>query len=268
MKLENVPSFLFPKTINLDKAIRSSYYDSVKREDVIAALSYAEKKCTIGINLFLMKIGIISREKMLEMLLNETLLMMKEDDHFNIKDKEKIIKVLTIICFYVLDDYSRSAQSEKECFKCNGKGFINASEFTNSVNLSVINDVLKLKSECKPIKKTEIYREYGVFCRACNGKGKVRLACQCRGRGRILDKKEFVLNNKVTYKECFKCKGRGFNRVKFSTVLREIQTIHPIKKTLAYRYIKPFYDKIIERCYQEEFNADRIFSNAIKCIAT
>lgn len=269
MKLENVAHYLSPKSSRLDSIAIFSHHGNVKREDVIAALSYADQQCNLGIELYLAKINISSPDKSLESLLNLATLHKNEYAIFQEIEPNVLNSILRVICAFVYQDYARSAESERPCKKCNSSGFIDAKVFTNTRRLAAENESNKPMAKLRVASRgsSDYYNFKNaerVICKTCNGKGKLRHACQCRGRGHVLDKEQTYFRQVPVLKECEKCKGRGYSRVRFSTVLKGIQAVYPLKKTVAYQQIKPFFEMMVAKCYQAEAQADSAFSKVMK----
>lgn len=65
-------------------------------------------------------------------------------------------------------------------------------------------------------------------------------------------------------KVCERCSGRGYARMKFSTVLEGVRAVTDIKKTVAYEQLQPFFEELVSECHKQESYADVILSRVTK----
>lgn len=266
MKLEHITRFLSPSSIRSFSAASKATSVRFKREDVITALSYASSACKLGIDLYLARMKLSSPDNAIKQLYQEALLMENQFKTPKNIDQNVYEKILKVLCIFAYEDYSKDAASVKVCTDCEGEGFISANVFRNSIDPVEIKKISKTISANKSSMKVEPINHPSrkILCKKCKGKGAIRDSCLCQGRGLIVDRAKTVIENIPVYKQCERCKGRGFSRIKFSAVLKGVQLVCPVKKTYAYQYIRPFYEQLVALCHQEEANAEYIISKIMK----
>ena len=103
-----------------------------------------------------------------------------------------------------------------------------------------------------------------VKCSTCNGKGVISNSCRCNGKGKVLDKEASERIGIPVMKVCERCSGRGYARMKFSTVLEGVRAVTDIKKTVAYEQLQPFFEELVSECHKQESYADVILSRVTK----
>lgn len=103
-----------------------------------------------------------------------------------------------------------------------------------------------------------------VKCKPCNGKGVISNSCRCHGKGKVLDKAESERQGVPVMKACDRCGGRGYARLKFSTVIEGINTVAEIKKTAAYDQLQPLFEELVAECHKQESMADAILSKVTR----
>ncbi|WP_436410438.1 antitermination protein Q [Morganella morganii] len=59
-------------------------------------------------------------------------------------------------------------------------------------------------------------------CQDCGGKGQLTHRCQCRGRGKVPDEEQTLLQGVPVIKDCLRCSGRGYRRVPSSVAYNAI----------------------------------------------
>lgn len=261
MKLEQITRYLSPKSIRNYDSPASPSVARLKREDVLAGLSYVSSTCKLGVDLYLAKMNFNSPECAIEGLYREAMLMSKDYHHIEMASKEAFEDVIRILCAFAYQDYSKSASSMRECDMCQGEKFIEIDVFSTNGSRSV--EPIKIKN-IKKVAKFNNHNKEKIICEKCSGKGVVRDSCICQGRGLVVNRKETQIKMVPVFKKCSRCRGRGFGRLKFSIVLRGIQAVWPVKKTVAYQHIRPFFEKLVCKCHQEEANAEYVLSRVMK----
>eukprot|EP01133_Synstelium_polycarpum_P029541 gene29541-36218_t len=96
-----------------------------------------------------------------------------------------------------------------------------------------------------------------VKCKPCNGKGVISNSCRCHGKGKVLDKAESDRQGVPVMKACDRCGGRGYARLKFSTVIEGVNTVAEIKKTAAYEQLQPLFEELVAECHKQEYCISR-----------
>ncbi|MCF1958432.1 antitermination protein, partial [Escherichia coli] len=163
---------------------------------------------------------------------------------------------LVILAKMAFEDYARSAGSVCECSACAGKGVIYSRK-----------DVVKYQGKTS-IDGTVVIEPWtekenvGELCKTCNGKGKLTYRCRCKGRGKVLDEEQTELQGGVpVFKDCPRCAGRGYKRMPSSVAYQAIKHIVPeLTQPTWSRNWKPFYEKLISKCFLEESGAEVAFN--------
>ncbi|EBC7265445.1 antitermination protein, partial [Salmonella enterica subsp. enterica serovar Muenchen] len=145
-------------------------------------------------------------------------------------------------------DYSRSAASTRTCDCCGGKKFIDA-------------EVMTMKSIGQPY-LSERKETVKVLCNKCKGKGVLTNACQCNGKGVVIDKEKTILQGGVpAYKTCRRCNGRGYARLLPDSVRKYIcATVIDIPETTWRRSYKDFFESLVGECIKQEEYANQMLS--------
>ena len=261
MNLESLPKYFAPKSMVPGTVSCGTSGDPLSITDVMAALGLANSKASVGIELYLAKAGVLAPDNIIAFLTrlaerrasrNQSLQKMTAADRENF---------LRILASFVFRDYSLSAASPVTCQSCAGEGFIDAEVFTNKVTWPD-GKPPKWVSTTKGISPsdwevwTSVREQVRVICQPCNGKGKVKNECRCRGRGEVLDKKKSQLQGVPVYKQCPRCKGRGFPRLKDTEVFKSLG----VTETTWRRNYKLLFDRLVEQCHIEESLAQSVLS--------
>lgn len=166
---------------------------------------------------------------------------------------------LVILAKMAFEDYARSAGSVCECSACAGKGLIYSHK-----------DVVKYQGKTSidgtvAIEPWSEKEKVGELCKTCNGKGKLTYRCRCKGRGKVLDEEQTELQGVPVFKECPRCAGRGYKRKPSSVAYQAIKHIVPeLTQPTWSRNWKPFYEKLISKCFLEESGAEVAFNKITK----
>ncbi|HAK1939225.1 TPA: antitermination protein [Salmonella enterica] len=269
MNLESIAKYFAPKSPMFSGSSRATATDNLTGTDVMAALGLVNAKCGFGFDLYLAKIGISSPDRAMEALYGSAVEISRRFRTINELDEDTRRRVLEILCAFAYQDYARSAASVRKCDCCNGSGFIEVEVFTNKVQYpdgkppkwaAVTKGVYpSYWEEWKSVRETA-----RVLCSACNGKGVISNACRCHGKGQVLDKAETDRLGAPVMKECERCAGRGYARLKFSIVLDGVRTVWDVKKTTAYQHVQPLFELLVEECHKQEGYAD----NALRAVTS
>lgn len=269
MNLESIAKYFAPKSPMFSDSSRATATDNLTGTDVMAALGLVNAKCGFGFDLYLAKIGISSPDRAMEALYGASLDLCRRFKSVTELDEKVRQRVLEIMCAFAYQDYARSAASVRKCDCCDGSGFTEVEVFTNKIQYP----------DGKPPKWAKVtkgvYPSYWeewksvrerarVLCKACNGKGVISNACRCHGKGKVLDKAESDRQGVPVMKPCDRCGGRGYARLKFSTVIEGINTVAEIKKTAAYDQIQPLFEELVAECHKQESMADSILSKVTR----
>lgn len=269
MNLESIAKYFAPKSPMLSDSPRATASDGLTGTDIMAALGLVNAKCGFGFDLYLAKIGVSTPDRAMELLYESA---ERLSIRFNIvselsHDVRK--RVLEVLCAFAYQDYTRSAASVRKCSCCAGAGFTEAQVFTNKCSYpwgkppcwaKMSRAVLPSHWE-RWIEAREIVK---VKCSTCNGKGVISNSCRCNGKGKVLDKEASERIGLPVMKVCERCSGRGYARMKFSTVLEGVRAVTDIKKTVAYEQLQPFFEDLVSECHKQESYADVILSRVTK----
>ena len=261
MKLESLPKYFAPKSMVPGTVSCGTSGDALSITDVMAALGLANSKASVGIELYLAKAGVLAPDNIIAFL---TRLAERRASRNQSLQKMTVAAredFLRILAGFVFRDYSLSAASLVTCQSCAGAGFIDAEVFTNKVTWPD-GKPPKWVSTTKGISPSDwevwksVREQVRVICQPCNGKGKVKNECRCRGRGEVLDKKKSQLQGVPVYKQCPRCKGRGFPRLKDTEVFKALG----VTETTWRRNYKLLFDRLVEQCHIEESQAQTALS--------
>lgn len=269
MNLESIAKYFAPKSPMFSDSPRATASDSLTGTDVMAALGLAGHKCGFGFDLYLSKIGISSPDIALERLYEQARKLSGKFRALSELDESARSGVLKVLCAFAYQDYSRSAASTRKCDCCDGSGFTEAQVFTNKVSYpwgrppywSKMSRAVRPSDWESWTQAREVVR---VKCKPCNGKGVISNSCRCHGKGKVLDKAESDRQVVPVMKACDRCGGRGYARLKFSTVIEGINTVAEIKKTAAYDQLQPLFEELVAECHKQESMADAILSKVTR----
>ncbi|HGY2265717.1 antitermination protein [Morganella morganii] len=95
--------------------------------------------------------------------------------------------------------------------------------------------------------------------------GQLTHRCQCRGRGKVPDEEQTLLQGVPVIKDCPRCSGRGYRRVPSSVAYNAIKHLVPdLTQSSWSRNRKPFYEALTGKCYIEENKAEMFFNKATR----
>ena len=265
MRLESIAKYFAPKSPMFSDSPRATASERLTGTDVMAALGLAGSKCGFGFDLYLAKIGISSPDRAMEALYESAVEISRRYKVVSELSEGERRRVLEIMCAFAYQDYSRSAASVRRCDCCNGEGFIEAEVFTNKASFpwGKAPYWAKMSRAVGPgdwEKWSSVREVVKVKCKTCDGKGVISNSCRCHGKGKVLDKDESERQGVPVNKTCDRCGGRGYARLKFSTVLEGIRTVTDIKKTSGYEQYQPLFEDLVGECHKQESYADTMLS--------
>lgn len=260
MKLESALKQFYPKSPTFSDSSCSTSPDRLKGMDTAGALGMTEQRAKFGMSAFFAKNDVSEKDKFstVEQL---TQYALKVTPRLVAKSAgNKLGYCLVILAKMAFEDYARSASSVCECSACAGKGLIYSRK-----------DVVKYQGKTS-IDGTTIIEPWtekenvGELCETCNGKGKLTYRCRCKGRGKVLDEEQTELQGGVpVFKDCPRCAGRGYKRMPSSVAYQSIKHIVPeLTQPTWSRNWKPFYEKLISKCFLEESGAEVAFNKITK----
>ncbi|MEQ5206588.1 antitermination protein [Proteus sp. fly-1067] len=260
MKLESALKQFYPKSPTFSDSSCSTSPDRLKGMDSAGALGMTEHRAKFGMSAFFAK-NDVSEEDKFSTVEQLTRYALKVTPKLVAKSAgNKLGYCLVILSKMAFEDYARSAGSVCECSACAGKGLIYSRK-----------DVVKYQGKAS-IDGTVVIEPWtekekvGELCKTCNGKGKLTYRCRCKGRGKVLDEKQTELQGGIpAFKNCPRCSGRGYKRMPSSVAYQAIRHIVPeLTQPTWSRNWKPFYEKLISKCFSEESSADAIFNKVTK----
>ncbi|MEN4128692.1 antitermination protein [Serratia marcescens] len=259
MKLELIARYFSPVRQQFDSTTNTSYCNGLlRRDEVLAALGFVYSECEFGINLWFFKMGISSPDNAVSQLYQRSFSLRQDCLPLFSLGEKKQRNVLQILCLFAVQEYAKSAASRCECHYCEGKGYTEATVFTNKVSRQAIRP--KKIIEGGPSSSKDVWRRVQevvkTVCSYCGGKGTRHDSCQCQGRGVVLNRKSTKKFGVPVMSECGKCKGRGYARLTFSTVLNSLRSIWSISRSTAYKHLRPFYEMLVALCHKEEAYAE------------
>lgn len=250
MNLENTLKYHFAKSTMISDSPRATASDSLTGTDIMAAIGMTQTRAALGFSAFLGKMDIseYDRDRAIKLL---TQYAMEQCDKVAALRKLEIdikLKVMQVLATFAFADYSRSAASTRTCDCCQGNKFVDA-------------QVMTMKHIGRP--NLEERREtVKVLCHKCKGKGVLTNACQCNGKGVVLDKEKTILQGGVpVYKTCSRCNGRGYARLLPDSVRKYIcATLMDIPETTWRRSYKDFFESLVGECIKQEEYANRMLN--------
>ncbi|WP_109397871.1 antitermination protein [Proteus faecis] len=260
MKLESALKQFYPKSPTFSDGSCSTSPDRLKGMDSAGALGMTEQRAKFGMSAFFAK-NDVSEEDKFSTVEQLTKYALRVTPKLVAKSAgNKLGYCLVILAKMAFEDYARSADSVCECSACAGKGLIYSRK-----------DVVKYQGKTS-VDGTVVIEPWtekenaGELCKTCNGKGKLTYRCRCKGRGKVLDEKQTELQGGVpVFKDCPRCIGRGYKRMPSSVAYQAIKHIVPeLTQPTWSRNWKPFYEKLISKCFSEESSADAIFNKVTK----
>lgn len=260
MKLESALKQFYPKSPMITDTPNCTDPDRMKGMDTAGALGMTEHRAKFGMSAFFAK-NDVSEEDKFSTVEQLTQYALKVTPKLVAKSAgNKLGYCLVILAKMAFEDYACSAGSVCECSACAGKGLIYSHK-----------DVVKYQGKTSidgtvVIESWSEKEKVGELCKTCNGKGKLTYRCRCKGRGKVLDEKQMELQGGVpVFKDCPRCTGRGYKRMPSSVAYQAIKHIVPeLTQPTWSRNWKPFYEKLISKCFLEESSAEVVFNKITK----
>lgn len=268
MKLESALKQFYPKSPTFSDSSCSTSPDRLKGMDSAGALGMTEQRAKFGMSAFFAK-NDVSEEDKFSTVEQLTKYALRVTPKLVAKSAgNKLGYCLVILAKMAFEDYARSAGSVCECSACNGKGMIHKKITTTKYSTRAA--IFPIFSKGQPKRYTNTERKVEeiekVICKACNGKGQLTYRCRCKGRGKVLDEEQTELQGGIpAFKDCHRCSGRGYKRMPSSVAYQAISKLLPeLNERTWRRNWKPFYEKLISKCFSEESDAEAVFSQITK----
>lgn len=250
MNLENTLKFHFAKSTMISDSPRATASDSLTGTDIMAAIGMTQTRAALGFSAFLGKMDIsdYDRDRAIRLLTQYAMEQCDKVAALRKLETDIKLKVMQVLATFAFADYARSAASTRTCDCCQGNKFVDA-------------QVMTMKHIGRP--NLEERREtVKVLCHKCKGKGVMTNACQCNGKGVVLDKEKTILQGGVpVYKTCSRCSGRGYARLLPDSVRKYIcATVMDIPETTWRRSYKDFFENLVGECIKQEEYANRMLN--------
>lgn len=250
MNLENTLKFHFAKSTMISDSPRATASDSLTGTDIMAAIGMTQTRAALGFSAFLGKMDIsdYDRDRAIGLLTQHAMEQCDKVAALRKLETDIKLKVMQVLATFAFADYSRSAASTRTCDCCQGNKFVEAQVMTmkhiGRPNLEERREVVK------------------VLCHKCKGKGVLTNACQCNGKGVVLDKEKTILQGGVpAYKACSRCNGRGYARLLPDSVRKYIcATLMDIPETTWRRSYRDFFESLVGECIKQEEYANRMLN--------
>ncbi|HIC6258786.1 TPA: antitermination protein [Salmonella enterica subsp. enterica serovar Newport] len=254
MNLENTLRYHFAKSTMISDAPRATASDSLTGTDIMSAIGMTQSRAALGFSAFLGKMDIsdYDRERAIDLLTKYAIEHCDKVAALRKLESDVKPKVMQVLATFAFADYSRSAASTRTCDCCNGNKFVEA-------------EVMTMKHIGQPhlCEKRETVK---VLCHKCKGKGVLTNACQCNGKGTVLDKEKTILQRGVpAYKTCSRCNGRGYARLLPDSVRKYIcATVMDIPETTWRRSYKDFFESLVGECIKQEEYANQMLNKVTR----
>ncbi|MBJ8369067.1 antitermination protein [Citrobacter cronae] len=254
MNLENTVKYHFAKSTMISDAPRATASDSLTGTDIMAAIGMTQSRAALGFSAFLGKMDIsdYDRERSIDLLTKYAIEHCDRVAALRKLESDVKPKVMQVLATFAFADYSRSASSTRTCDCCHGNKFVEA-------------EVMTMKHIGRPhlSEKREMVK---VLCNKCKGKGVLTNACQCNGKGIVLDKEKTILQRGVpAYKTCTRCNGRGYARLLPDSVRKYIcATVIDIPETTWRRSYKDFFESLVGECIKQEEYANQMLNKVTR----
>ncbi|MFH5031701.1 antitermination protein [Citrobacter portucalensis] len=254
MNLENTVKYHFAKSTMISDAPRATASDSLTGTDIMAAIGMTQSRAALGFSAFLGKMDIsdYDRERAIDLLTKYAIEHCDKVAALRKLESDVKPKVMKVLATFAFADYSRSAASTRTCDCCHGNKFVEA-------------EVMTMKHIGRP-HLSEKRETVKVLCHKCKGKGVLTNACQCNGKGTVLDKEKTILQSGVpAYKTCSRCNGRGYARLLPDSVRKYIcVTVMDIPETTWRRSYKDFFESLVGECIKQEEYANQMLNKVTR----
>ncbi|MFG1172143.1 antitermination protein [Erwiniaceae bacterium CAU 1747] len=248
MRIEAALKHFSPKSQMFTDSPRATAPDSLDGTGVMTAWGVCQVKAPFGTSCYLGKAGISQQDR--DKAVQHLLAYARKTAPALLRKGAagKLSQCLVVLAKFAYDDYARSAADSVECPDCKGRG--------------VTNTLARVMTHPGCGKTPPAYKIQLVEnkCVTCHGKGRLSARCRCGGTGKVRDLKRSKLLGVPVEKDCDRCDGLGFKRQPSTVVFKAIRGLLPeLNERTWRRNWKPFYEKLISKCYAEESHATQEF---------
>jgi len=271
MNLETILKHFSPKGLSISDSSRATASDALNITDIMAALGMTQSGAEFGLRLFLAKAGISDQDRAIAIGMLTQYAKQHAPKHIGKVAGRRMAECLRIMATMAFEDYARSAAATSVCPCCSGTGFREEKEeVVNELALKRENTYpwerldnpesipyAKESSTCTRSRYVETHRR---ICTTCKGKRIISNRCRCNGTGKVSDREKSILMALPVEKECSRCHGVGYSRLPASVAHRAVKAMLPdLPERTWNNSWKPFYEKLITKCFIEESAAESEF---------
>lgn len=271
MNLETILKHFSPKGLSISDSSPATASDALNITDIMAALGMTQSGAEFGLRLFLAKAGISQQDKTIAVGMLTQYAKQHAPKHIGKVAGRRMAECLRIMAKMAFEDYARSAAATSPCPCCSGTGFREETE-------QVVNELAAKRENTYPwerldnpesipyakentmCSRTSYVETHRRTCPTCKGKKVISNRCRCNGTGNVTDRKKSILMGLPVEKECLRCHGVGYSRLPASVAHRAVKVLLPdLPERTWNNSWKPFYEKLITKCFIEESAAESEF---------
>jgi len=257
MKLEASLKHFSPQGMHISDSVKGTSPDRLTGTDVMTAIGTTSSRSRFGLAAFFGKAGISKTDEQLAVQALARHAIENAPKNIRKVAGSELGRCMLILAQFAFAEYSRSAASTGTCNTCGGTGLTERME--DVVKHPGIYDAEGVEVVAPKVRRELVRRT----CTACNGKGVLSARCRCGGKGEVLDRKATKERGVPVFKTCERCSGQGFASISSATVHRAILKHLPdLHQSSWSRNWKPFYEKLVDLCYQGERRAAAEFEKA------
>lgn len=277
MNLETILKHFSPKGLSISDSSRATASDALNITDIMAALGMTQSGAEFGLRLFLAKAGISQQDKTIAIGMLTQYAKQHAPKHIGKVAGRRMAECLRIMSKMAFEDYARSAAATSVCPCCSGTGFREEKEqVVNELALKrettdypwqrLDNPVsIPMVEESKIPNRGSYVEVHRRICPTCKGKKVISNRCRCNGTGNVTDREKSILMGLPVEKECPRCHGVGYSRLPAAVAHRAVKALLPdLPERTWNNSWKPFYEKLITKCFIEESAAESEFKKVTK----
>jgi len=273
MNLETILKHFSPKGLSISDSSRATASDALNITDIMAALGMTQSGAEFGLRLFLAKNGVSKQDKTIAVGMLTQYAKKHAPKHIGKVAGRRLAECLRIMSKMAFEDYARSAAATSTCPCCSGTGFREEKEqVVNELALKRENtypwerldnpESIPYAKESTMISRGSYVEVHRRTCPTCKGKKVKSNRCRCNGTGRVMTRGSVIVMGIPipVEKECPRCHGVGFSRLPASVAHRAVKALLPdLPERTWNNSWKPFYEKLITKCFIEESAAESEF---------
>ncbi|WP_312227080.1 antitermination protein [Pseudescherichia sp.] len=254
MKLEASLKHFSPQGMHISDSVKGTSPDRITGTDIMAAIGTTSSRARFGLAAYFGKAGISKTDEQLAVQALARHAMEAAPKNVRKAAGGEFGWCMQLLAQFAFAEYARSAATSVTCHSCSGTGL--TSSYEDVIKHPGIVDV-DGAGVVAPKIKHELVKH---TCATCGGKGVIHARCRCGGKGEVLDRVATKANGAPVFKTCERCSGNGFSSVPSTAahkaILRRLPKLHVRTWT---RNWKPFLAVLVDKCWQEEHQADTVF---------